>query len=154
MVATNPFCLYLPEEMTNIPLQILRIDSNGYHLMLQVLINGLKANALLDTGASRTILDKNRVDYYQDHPTMKTYDKFFSGLGNERIETFCTEIGSVGFGEVELKAQEVVVIDLSSINHSYALFDLPKIDLVLGCDFLLKLNAVIDCSKRSLVVNI
>jgi predicted aspartyl protease len=140
--------------MKKVPLQILRINSNGYHLMASLKINGLKANALIDTGASRTILDKSRVAYYLDHPTMKKYDKFFSGLGTGPIETFRTDIGSIEIGGIELRKLEVVVIDLKAINDSYALFDLPKIDLVLGCDLLIKMNAVIDCPNRDLIVNI
>jgi predicted aspartyl protease len=140
--------------MKKVPLQILRIDDSGYHLMITMNINGLKANALIDTGASRTILDKNRADHYLDHPTMNKYEKFFSGLGTGPIETFQAVIGSIGIEGLVLRDQEVVVIDLRAINQSYALFDLPKIDLVLGCDLLLKMNAVIDCPKRTLIVNI
>jgi predicted aspartyl protease len=140
--------------MKKVPLQILRIDNSGYHLMVSLKLNGLKANALIDTGASRTILDKHRVMHYLDHPTMKKYEKFFSGLGTGPIEAFQTVIDRVEVGGLELRDREVVVIDLKSINDSYALFDLPKIDLVLGCDLLLKMNAVIDCPNRRLIVNI
>lgn len=132
----------------------MRIDNSGYHLMVTLNLNGLKANALIDSGASRTILDKNRVAHYLDHPTMNKYEKFFSGLGTGPIETFQTVVERVEVGGLELRNQEVVVIDLKAINDSYALFDLPKIDLVLGCDLLLKMNAVIDCPNRTLTVNI
>ena len=140
--------------MKTIPLQVLRIDESGFHLMVALHLNGRKANALIDTGASRTILDKNRAVHYLDRPEMHRYEKFFSGLGTGPIETYRTVIRELEIGGVALVGQEVVVIDLKAINQSYAMFDLPKIDLVLGCDLLLKMNAVIDCPSRTLIVNI
>jgi len=136
-----------------LPLQLIHIDRKGYHLMLKVRLNGLHANALLDTGASRTILDRNRVHHYMQDPMLTPYNKFFSGLGAEKLETLFTRVERIDFGPVALSQEELVVIDLASINHSYALFDLPRIDMVLGCDLLLKMRAVIDCLSRQLIVN-
>jgi hypothetical protein len=48
------------KKQFSIPIQLICIDSDGYHLMVTLSINGLRANAILDTGASR----KNHDDFF------------------------------------------------------------------------------------------
>ena len=47
--------------ITKIPIQILPIEEDGFHLMTTVKINGKKANLIIDTGASRTIFDETLI---------------------------------------------------------------------------------------------
>lgn len=44
--------------ITTIPLQILPIENDGFHLMIVVKINRKNANLIIDTGASRTVFDE------------------------------------------------------------------------------------------------
>ena len=50
--------------VTNIPLQLLPIENDGFHLMVEVEINGKKANLVVDTGASRTVFDEIEIQNY------------------------------------------------------------------------------------------
>lgn len=137
----------------SLPLHIIRIDTDGFHLMVQLVIHGLKANAIVDTGASRTVLDRDRVAYYLGEVPLVREERIFSGIGTAQVETFAVQIGQLGLGEVVLEDLPVVVIDLSAINRAYAVFDLPRIDLVLGGDILNRLHAVIDYRKLLLYVS-
>ncbi len=137
-----------------IPLQLITIDKDGFHLMVHARINGLKANVLIDTGATRSVFDKNRVEYYLGDIALKKFDKFFTGIGATRIETFATIIPSITFGNYTLEKTEMVIIDMAMINKSYAVFDLPRIDMVLGGDILLRLGAMIDYQNRLLLINL
>ncbi len=138
--------------MNAIPLTLIPIEPDGFHLMLHAFINGYKANVLIDTGASKTIMDLSLAQYYLDNPDIKPFDKFFTGLGAGRIKTYVTSIPKIAIGNQELIDLDIVLIDMAPINASYAVYDLPRIDMVLGGDLLVKLNAVIDYPGKRLVL--
>ncbi len=137
---------------TKIPLNYLSIDNEGIHLMIQSLVNGLKANLLIDTGASRTVLDVKRINYYEPGAKLRKNNKFFSGIGAGDIETYLAPISLIELGETKIKDHIVVLFDLKVINQSYAVFDLPKIDGVLGGDVLKACNAMIDYKNGFLIL--
>lgn len=132
------------------PLHLLCIDNDGYHLLAELSINGLKANAIIDTGASRSVLDSNRVQHYLGDTELIHEDRMLSGVGMKQLETKSVQIQSVGLGEFLLWDVRVVVVDLISINKAYAIFDLPRVDMVLGGDILTSLGAVIDYNSRQI----
>ena len=133
-----------------IPIQVLEIDQMGYHLLIEVRINNLKANALIDTGASRTVIDLNRLEFYAGGIQPREYGKPCSGVGSGQIQSFIINLHTFAFGNITLENLEVVAIDLGAINQNYAIFDLPRIDMVLGSDLLLKYKAIIDYSRKIL----
>ena len=44
-----------------VPLTIIPIENDGFHLMVEGFINGKAARFLIDTGASRTVFDQERI---------------------------------------------------------------------------------------------
>ena len=58
--------------ITNVPIEILPIEDDGFHLMLKAKINGKKANLIIDTGASRTVFDEILIKDFLP----KAYDDF------------------------------------------------------------------------------
>ncbi|HVA98908.1 MAG TPA: clan AA aspartic protease, partial [Bacteroidia bacterium] len=54
------------------------------------------------------------------------------------------------FGDLEIKKQPVLLLDLSHVNTSYESIGLKPIDGVLGSDLLLKYDAIIDYKKCEL----
>ncbi len=128
------------------------MEADGFHLMLHAVIGGVKANVLIDTGASRTVMDLSRArNYIGNHP-IKPFHKSFTGMGAGAIETFYATIPEIQIGGNSLKEMEVVLIDLTPLNKSYAQEDLPRIDMVIGGDWLLKLDAVIDYPNKTLKI--
>lgn len=138
--------------MHQLPLRLISIEPNGFHLMFQAFINGLKANVLVDTGASRTILDHSRAQYYLSNPDIRPFEKLFTGMGATGIKTFVCQIPRMHFGEKEILDQEIVLIDLAPINKTYAIYDLPRIDMVLGGDLMHEFGASIDYSRQVMVL--
>ena len=43
---------------TTIPFKIIKIDDEGFHLLIKVYINKKVAHLLIDTGASKSVFDK------------------------------------------------------------------------------------------------
>jgi len=134
-------------------MKYLSIDKEGIHLMIQGLVNGLKANMIIDTGASRTVFDLKRITHYQPDAEIRKNNKIFSGIGAGNIDTYLTTINTFQLGEAKIRDMAVVLFDLKVINQSYAMFDLPKIDGVLGGDILKAKNAVIDYKKGLLFID-
>lgn len=138
--------------MHQVPITLLAIEPGGYHLMIQAFINGYKANVLIDTGASRTVMDIARVEHFNDKPEIKPFEKLFAGLGAGGIKTHICTIPKISFGTKALYALDIVCIDMTSINKTYAVYDLPRIDMVLGGDLLVKMNAVIDYRNLCMLI--
>jgi len=135
---------------STIPFKILSLDADGYHLMVKVKINGKAANLILDTGASKTVLDKTRVAKFVKESDFKTHDKLSSGLGTNTMESQTTVLKKLTIGEVEMKDYITVLLDLSHVNASYEQIGLKQVEGVLGSDILMQHKAVIDYEKKVL----
>lgn len=121
--------------------------------MMQAGINGFKANVLIDTGASRTIMDIARVKHYLKNTKIIPFGKQLMGVGTEKMSTWIADLEEIRFGGFVLNNVRVILTDMKTINNSYAIYDLPRIDMVLGGDLLLKLCAVIDYQKKLFTIN-
>ncbi len=138
--------------MHQLPLRLISIEPDGFHLMFQAYINGLKANVLIDTGASRTILDHSRAHHYLGNPDIRPFDRLFTGMGAGGIKTYVCHIPHMRFGNKELLDQEIVLIDLAPVNKTYAIYDLPRIDMVLGGDLMQAFRVSIDYAQQVMVM--
>jgi hypothetical protein len=74
------------------------------------------------------------------------------GLGISEVKTEFAALRRLKFGSFRVKQMEVGVLDLTHVNTSYRMLGLPEIDGVLGSDFFMKYNAVINFEKRRLIL--
>ena len=51
-----------------IPFQLLDIEGDGFHIMIQGRINGKEANFLIDMGVSRSVFDFATMSKFIDDP--------------------------------------------------------------------------------------
>jgi predicted aspartyl protease len=107
-------------------------------------LNSFKLNLLVDTGASMTVMDINRIKMICPDCKLNTYNQPFTGIGSSNVQTFSTKLTRYTLGDYELKNPEILLIDMSMLNKAYASYDLDRIDGVLGGDFLLSHGARID----------
>jgi predicted aspartyl protease len=138
---------------TIIPIKILHIDNDGYHLMADITINRKKAKVIIDTGASRTVFDKDRIKKYVKTRSKKIKDKLSTGLGTSSMESHHLEISSLSIGKITIKKYATVLLDLSHVNNSYAQLGLEQIEGVLGSDILYNYKARIDFAKSIMELN-
>ena len=135
---------------TILPVEILLIEDEGYHLLVKVKVNGKNATMLIDTGASKTVFDKGRILRLADDKEFRTLEKLSTGLGTTEMETQSTVLKKLQIGKLLISKFEAIVIDLSHVNLTYAKLDLAAIDGVLGSDLMVKHEAVIDYKKKLL----
>ena len=122
---------------------IISFEGAGFHLIAEGCINGKTARFVVDTGASRTVFDKDKILNYINNPEFSEKEGISAGIGGTDISSFIFDIEELSFGELKIKDYQAVAMDLSNVNDSYAMIKLPPIDGVLGGDLLVKYKAVI-----------
>ena len=129
--------------MIEIPINIISIEGDGFHIVTDGLVNGKSARFVVDTGASRTVFDKDRILNYINNPEFAEKEGLSAGIGGTDISSFIFTIEELSFGDLKINDYQAIAMDLSNINTSYEMIKLPPIDGVLGGDLLRKHNAVI-----------
>ena len=135
-----------------LPIKILNIEGDGFHLLIEAQINKVNATLLIDTGASKSVLDSNRIHQFVPVSEFEENEQLSTGLGTNSMTSHSTSIDLLKLGKIEIPAYKVVIIDLSHVNESYEKLGLSSIDGVLGSDLLLKYKAVIDYNKLQITL--
>lgn len=135
---------------TEIPIRILPIENDGFHLVIKVEVNNRKANMLIDTGASKTVFDRNRITNFVEDTAFDLNDKLSTGLGTSTMESHITTIKKLRIGNIALSNYKTILLDLSHVNHSYQQLSIKPIDGVIGSDLLKDYKAVINYGKQVL----
>ena len=133
-----------------VPLQLLDIEGEGFHIMVQGKIHGKGARFLIDTGASRSVFDPNTITDFIDNVAFEKKEGMTAGVGSSDLEsaTFMIEVFSIG--ELEIHDYEAVALDLENIHEMYGKLGLPRIDGIIGGDLLKRYKAVINYKGKKL----
>lgn len=131
-------------------LKFLKIDSNNVLVMARVKVNGHPANMLVDTGASRTLFDRETVSHLVGEGAFRPYHGTCdSGVGGT-VESETVAIGTLEFGTVKIRDYEAVAADLTSLTEFHRQAGLPQVAGLIGGDLLQRLNANIDYTTKSI----
>lgn len=137
-----------------IPIRLLNIEGDGFHLQVKIKINGKAANAIIDTGASKTVFDKTRIDHFLKKEKLTEHDRMSTGLGTASMQSHAVELKKLSIGKLDILDYNGVVLDLSHVNQTYVAIGLKPIDAVVGSDVMEKYKAVIDYSKKTLTMSL
>lgn len=139
--------------MVSVPLKLLNLQDDGFHLLLEVIVFGKPFKAVLDTGASKTVFDKATVEtHLHDDMVLQHTDMVSTGLGTTSMESFMLKVPDLQIGGLHLKRHEVAVLDLSTINYAYEQLDIEPVIGVVGGDILTRYGGVIDYRKSILTL--
>lgn len=133
-----------------IPINIINIEDDGFHIIVEGFINGMSARFVVDTGASRTVFDKDKILSYIDNPEFSEKEGISAGIGGTDISSFIFEIKELSFGDLKINDYQAVAMDLSNVNDSYAMINIAPIDGVLGGDLLKRHQAVINYKSKKM----
>ena len=133
-----------------IPIRLVDIEGEGFHVMIQGKINGMEANFLVDTGASRSVFDPKVITKFIENPTFIKKEGITAGVGGSDLDSSTFIIDSLAFGDIELHHYEAVALDMENIHESYGKLGLPVIDGILGGDLLYRLKATINYRLRKI----
>ena len=135
-----------------IKLRTLDIPPHGMHLIIKVKINNKVARLVVDTGASQTVLDKNRISRFVKEKKFTKSDGHTSGIGAKKMESHLVSIKKFEAGKIVLKDLVFVLLDLINVNASYHMINEKPVDGVLGGDILKELSAIINYKKRDITL--
>jgi predicted aspartyl protease len=116
------------------------------------MINGQPARLLIDTGASRTVFDSERIKAFLPGEDLhfEKIDKLSTGLGTNTMESHTVILKEFCLGESVFDDYQTVILNMEHVNQSYRMLSFPEIDGVLGGDLLHKLKAIIDYRKKQI----
>ena len=133
-----------------VPLQLLDIEGEGFHIMVQGKIHGKEANFLIDTGASRSVFDPVTASKFIENLQFERKEGLTAGVGSSDLESSTFFIDKLSIGDLEILNYEAVALDLENIHEMYGKLVLPHIDGILGGDLLKRYKAVINYRSKKL----
>lgn len=137
---------------TVIPVELVELEDNSYHLIVKVDIDGITGDMIIDTGASVTVADQKLFPKKtNDDDIISMQSGGISGqINNVRI----IQIKRLSIGGRHFRNFRLAGIDLNYVNEMYYKHLKRKIIGLLGCDFCVHYNVCIDYSKKELTLNI
>ena len=138
---------------TSLKLTLLNVEDQGFHIFIKAYINGRVANLLVDTGASKTVFDTNRIGKFAELKSMQKNENISTGLGTNSMKGHTILIKKMQIGLLKLNNYEAFLLDLSHVNDTYAKLKYKELDGIIGGDILAAFHAVINYSAKTLVLN-
>jgi hypothetical protein len=135
-----------------IPYQVIELESRSYHIVVEGRIDGTEILFIVDTGASRTILDKEYAGILEKLPEGAEIP-MATGLAAEQIPVELYNISMLTLSEVSFSGTQVLTADLNPINEVYSKITGKRIGGLIGCDFLLKNVKAIDFKRKYMTVS-
>jgi len=138
---------------TTIPIEIIELEDESYHLMIEATFNKTeKGHLIIDTGASKTVLDSQF-----SNPFISEFEEIeenqSSGINAMITDAQIGIMPYISLNELELSNYKCLLLDLSHINELYKKYSDRYITGLIGSDFLLKYHAVIDYKKKTLTLS-
>jgi len=129
----------------SVKFEIVDFSEDGYHWLIECHLNGNDFHLVLDTGASRTVIDKNILGdiELEQHP-----NGLVLGFNSQSDSISTATLKSLYIGNVEINNFQVAVSDLSFLSSSYYEISGVKIGGVLGCDFLMNYVTSINIMRQ------
>ncbi len=133
-----------------LPIHLLDIEGEGFHVMVKGKINGMEANFIIDTGASRSVFDPTVITRFVENPQFKKKPGITAGVGGSDLDSSTFIIDTLSFGDIEIHDYEAVALDLENIHETYQKLKLPTIDGIIGSDLLYRLKATLNYRLRKI----
>lgn len=120
------------------------IETTGSMMLVPVLVNGLKARLLLDTGAAKTIIRPQLAQLAGIEPGREAPLAQMTVAGGGQLSVPLVRARSLAIHEAAVDAIEIGVYE--------AVPDLPDVDGILGTDYLSHFRVTIDRQNGTLLL--
>jgi len=136
-----------------LPIEIIKLEDASYHLMIVAEFPmGILGNLIIDTGASKTIFDQQFVEpFITDIEDVDNQNS--SGINAMITQAKVGVIPKIKFSILEIKNYECLLLDLTHINDLYKKYSNKQIAGLIGSDFLVQYQAVIDYGQQKISLN-
>ncbi|MCD6354279.1 MAG: retropepsin-like domain-containing protein [Prolixibacteraceae bacterium] len=134
-----------------IPIQLIELEEGNFHILVTARFSdGTSGNWAIDTGASKTVFDKNLSEKLAAASEESMEEILSAGISETRVETTPGTLNTFFLGKLKIKKQKVALLDLTHINELYEKTTGQTICGLLGGDFLLNYKATIDYKNLTL----
>jgi len=140
--------------LIKIPLEIIELDNNSFHLFVEGYVNGQVCHLLIDTGASKTVFALNHLQNILHELPVSQPDIQSAGITASSMDSHSGIISEFRLYQMFIPNMEVILLDLSSIDELYSKFTSKSIWGLIGSDFLLKYKAKLDYGNRSMTLRV
>lgn len=130
----------------------MELEDDNFHLVAESVFNDKTTGFwLVDTGASKTVFDKNLENLYVSEE--ESSDQLHTaGIGEKPIETTLALLNPFSLGKLHVENMKAALLDLTHINELYSKATSLQICGLLGGDFLMKHKAYIDYRKKIMIL--
>jgi len=135
----------------SVPLKLIDLQDDGFHLLVEIVVFGQKLLAVVDTGASRSVFDK---DFIRKHIDVTETEESHATTLFSTTSTLQAIIPEVKIGRLRMKDYFTVALDLAGVNETYESLGHPPIAAILGSDIFLKYQATINFKRLKLYLYI
>lgn len=133
-----------------LPLQVSKIPPEGYHIFVDGKMQRKRVRFLLDTGASKSVLDYSYAMAHFPHTRQTHTDHQTTGLGAHIPNASFMRLRGIHLGKHHIQPVTFALLDLSTVNQAYAEAKLPPIVAIIGGDMMRKYRMVIDYAHTTL----
>lgn len=135
--------------MIEIPLIPVELERENYHILIEGQFQDkTPVYWIIDSGASKTVLDSNLANYYEITDSEEDTEFQSAGINQGMLETSVGKMIYLQFGKLKIKNRKVALIDLNHVNDIYAKYTSYRISGLLGGDILMHYRCQIDYKKR------
>jgi hypothetical protein len=133
-----------------IPFELVEMEAGTYHILVKAEFGEeYEGWWVIDTGASKSVIDQERVELYRQDESSGISAK---GLGKDVIDTGSGLIPEFRLNGFIYGPLSVATVDLHHINTEYSKFSDKRIIGLLGSDFLLKNSAIVNYREKWLII--
>jgi hypothetical protein len=137
---------------SRLPIRFLHLDPIGFHLFNRARLNSKACTMLIDTGASRSVIDKSWLSEKFPALSLDVSDHQSTGLGTNTMKVELVTFKSVQLGSRKISTYQFAVLDLHHVNTAYMNLGHKPVQAVIGSDLLLLLQAKIDYAQKQLAI--
>lgn len=137
-----------------IKFRIVDLEPDNSHIIVKAKVDGLAINVILDTGASHSCFDLNFIRQHNPCFEMEENEGLNVGVGSNDFESKVGKITDLQLGRLHIHDYQVVLLDMSNINGVYETMKIPVSHGIIGSDFFVKHQAVIDYEHKMLILKV
>lgn len=133
-----------------INLDVQALGDDGFHIFCRVKVNGKTCKALIDTGASKSVISKKLVEKLKITEFTPHNENQMTGIHPEEMKVSFATIESINFDKIEYTNIIAGVIDLEHVNAQYKTLGIRPFQIIIGGDILVLGKALIDYYNKKL----
>jgi len=135
--------------MIEIPLIIIELEKDNFHILIEGFFEDqVPLYWIIDTGASKTVLDVNLGASYEIIESDNIEDYQSAGINQGMMETLVGKMLEINFNGLSIEGLKVALIDLSHVNDIYSKFSSVQVAGLLGSDILMQYKCLIDYDRK------